>query len=217
VLTSSRCSLRWQPHSRIIPVSRARCTQPGPARVMSASWKAWSANHNAISECLPPWPRSVVRSAAFLSTRPGRKQQRLRKRCGPKQSGASCYWLALSSPWWSWASTRLRDASERIATYQLGPHFAHLDLPPHSLGGRRLARNLFFVAGLELKWELVAGDLPAPGRPVLPVVPPRWPHSPSWYSSPECAAGVPSDAGRHRGPDRDRDHRRRVHVRARAA
>ena len=65
VLTSSRCSLRWQPHSRIIPVGRARCTQPGPARVMSASWKAWSANHNATSQCLPPWPRSVVRSADF--------------------------------------------------------------------------------------------------------------------------------------------------------
>jgi hypothetical protein len=49
------------------------------------------------------------------------------------------------------------------------------------LGGRRLARDPFFVAGLELKRELVAGDF----------------------------------AGPRRRPDRDRDHRRRIHDRAR--
>ena len=33
------------------------------------------------------------------------------------------------------ANTRLRDASERITTYQLGAHFARLSLPPHSWAG----------------------------------------------------------------------------------
>jgi Na+/H+ antiporter 1 len=44
------------------------------------------------------------------------------------------------------ANTRLRDASERITTYQLGPHFAHLNLPPHSWAGDGLLAICFFPA-----------------------------------------------------------------------
>lgn len=38
------------------------------------------------------------------------------------------------------------------------------------LGGRRLARNPFFVAGLELKRELVAGDLRDPVDDLIAIV-----------------------------------------------
>jgi Na+:H+ antiporter, NhaA family len=61
------------------------------------------------------------------------------------------------------AYTRLRDASERITTYQLGPHFAHLNLPPRSWAGDGLLAICFF-SGLELKRESVADDLGGPGE-----------------------------------------------------
>ena len=68
------------------------------------------------------------------------------------------------------ANTRLHDAYERITTYELGPHFAHLNVPLHSWAGDGLLAIFFFVAGLELKRELVVGDLRDPGKAVLPVV-----------------------------------------------
>ena len=68
------------------------------------------------------------------------------------------------------ANTRLHDSYERITTYQLGPHFAHLNLPLHSWAGDGLLAIFFFVAGLELKRELIVGDLRDPGKAVLPVV-----------------------------------------------
>jgi Na+:H+ antiporter, NhaA family len=67
------------------------------------------------------------------------------------------------------ANTRLRDTYERITSYQLGPHFAHLDLPLHSWAGDGLLAIFFFVAGLELKRELIVGDLRDPAKAVLPM------------------------------------------------
>ena len=137
---------------------------------MSACWKAWSANHNATSECLPPWPRSVVRSADFLPARAGRKQQRLRKRCGPKQSAASCYWLAFVV---AMVVMGKYPPTRRIRTNNDLPARAALCAPQPAaafLGGRRLARNPFFVAGLELKRELVAGDLRDPVDDLIAIV-----------------------------------------------
>jgi hypothetical protein len=207
VLTSSRCSLRWQPHSRIIPVSRARCTQPGPARVMSASWKARSANHNA--KCLPPWPRSVGRSADFLAARAGRKQQRLRKCCGPKQPAASGYWLALSSPS-SWATTRLRDASERMKTEQVGPHFCAPQPAARILGRATACSQSVLCCRPRAKARVGRRSLAGLGaRSTFPWCLRVGRTRRCGYSSPECAAGVPSDAGRRRRPDHDRDHRGR--------
>ena len=68
------------------------------------------------------------------------------------------------------ANTRLRDAYERITSYEFGPHFAHLNLPLHSWAGDGLLAIFFFVAGLELKRELIVGDLRDPAKAVLPVV-----------------------------------------------
>lgn len=137
---------------------------------MSACWKAWSANHNATSECLPPWPRSVVRSADLLPARAGRKQQRLRKRCGPKQSAASGYWLAFVV---AMVVMGKYPPTRRIRTNNDLPARAALCAPQPAaafLGGRRLARNPFFVAGLELKRELVAGDLRDPVDDLIAIV-----------------------------------------------
>ena len=127
-------------------------------------------NHNATSECLPPWPRSVVRSADFLPARAGRKQQRLRKRCGPKQSAATDYWLAFVV---AMVVMGKYPPTRRIRTNNDLPARAALCAPQPAaafLGGRRLAHNPFFVAGLELKRELVAGDLRDPVDDLIAIV-----------------------------------------------
>jgi len=66
-----------------------------------------------------------------------------------------------NSPW-SEAYTELRDTV-------VGPHALHLDLSLGTWAADGLLAVFFFVAGLELKREFVAGDLRDPRRAVLPV------------------------------------------------
>jgi NhaA family Na+:H+ antiporter len=58
--------------------------------------------------------------------------------------------------------TGLRDAV-------IGPSALHLDLPVHAWAADGLLAVFFFVAGLEVKREFVAGDLRDPRRAALPV------------------------------------------------
>ncbi len=67
-----------------------------------------------------------------------------------------------NSPW-SAAYAGLRDLT-------VGPHALHLDLTLGTWAGDGLLAIFFFVAGLELKREFVAGDLRDPRRAALPVV-----------------------------------------------
>ncbi|WP_051551511.1 Na+/H+ antiporter NhaA [Nocardioides sp. URHA0020] len=69
-----------------------------------------------------------------------------------------------------WANSPVRDSYFSLRDTVVGPHALHLDL---SLGGWAsdgLLAIFFFVAGLELKREFVAGDLRDPRRAALPVV-----------------------------------------------
>ena len=113
------------------------------------------------------------------------------------------------------ANSRLREASERITTYQLGPHFAHLNLPPHSWAGGVLLTicSLLLASSSSESWSPVTCGTGGGQYFAWCLRAGRTRHC--GYSSPECAAGVPSDAGRRLRPDRDRDHRRRIHARAR--
>ena len=67
-----------------------------------------------------------------------------------------------NSPW-SAEYARLRDLT-------VGPHALHLDLSLGTWAADGLLAIFFFVAGLELKREFVAGDLRDPRRAALPVV-----------------------------------------------
>ncbi|HEY5820442.1 MAG TPA: Na+/H+ antiporter NhaA [Propionibacteriaceae bacterium] len=67
-----------------------------------------------------------------------------------------------NSPW-SGAYAALRDTT-------VGPEALHLDLTLGAWAGDGLLAIFFFVAGLELKREFVAGDLRDPRRAALPVV-----------------------------------------------
>ena len=66
-----------------------------------------------------------------------------------------------NSPW-SAAYDTLRDA-------RVGPHALHLDLSLGTWAADGLLAVFFFVAGLELKREFVAGDLRSPSRAAVPV------------------------------------------------
>jgi NhaA family Na+:H+ antiporter len=70
--------------------------------------------------------------------------------------------LALAnSPW--------ADQYEALRAFSIGPSALHLDLSLGTWAADGLLAIFFFVAGLELKREFVAGDLRDPSRALLPV------------------------------------------------
>ncbi len=69
-----------------------------------------------------------------------------------------------------WANSPWQDAYYRIRDTVVGPHALHLDLTIGGWAADGLLAIFFFVAGLELKREFVAGDLRDRRRAALPVV-----------------------------------------------
>ena len=68
-----------------------------------------------------------------------------------------------------WANSPWRDAYTALSQVQVGPASLHLDLTLATWAADGLLAIFFFVAGLELKREFVAGDLREPSRALLPV------------------------------------------------
>ena len=68
-----------------------------------------------------------------------------------------------------WANTPWRGAYTALGALTVGPSALHLDLSLSTWAADGLLAIFFFVAGLELKREFVAGDLRDPARAVLPV------------------------------------------------
>ncbi|MFI9720728.1 Na+/H+ antiporter NhaA [Streptomyces sp. NPDC052396] len=69
-----------------------------------------------------------------------------------------------------WANTPLRDSYTRIRDFHLGPGSLGLHLSVQHWAAEGLLAVFFFVAGIELKRELVAGELRDPKAAILPVV-----------------------------------------------
>ncbi|WP_369248103.1 Na+/H+ antiporter NhaA [Streptomyces sp. R41] len=69
-----------------------------------------------------------------------------------------------------WANTPLRDSYESVSHFHIGPAALGLDLSVQHWAADGLLAVFFFVAGIELKRELVAGDLKDPKAALLPVV-----------------------------------------------
>ncbi|GAB2580836.1 Na+/H+ antiporter NhaA [Microlunatus antarcticus] len=69
-----------------------------------------------------------------------------------------------------WANSPWGAAYARLRDLVVGPEALHLDLTLGAWAGDGLLAIFFFVAGLELKREFVAGDLRDPRRAALPVV-----------------------------------------------
>jgi NhaA family Na+:H+ antiporter len=68
-----------------------------------------------------------------------------------------------------WANSPWRAAYTDLSDLRVGPAALHLDLPLGIWAADGLLAIFFFVAGLELKREFVAGDLRDPRRAALPV------------------------------------------------
>ncbi|OJF15236.1 Na+/H+ antiporter NhaA [Couchioplanes caeruleus] len=68
-----------------------------------------------------------------------------------------------------WANSPWAPAYEALRQWKLGPAAWHLDLSVATWAADGLLAIFFFVAGLELKREFVAGDLRDPRRAVVPV------------------------------------------------
>ncbi|WP_018506342.1 Na+/H+ antiporter NhaA [Parafrankia discariae] len=69
-----------------------------------------------------------------------------------------------------WANSPWRAGYSSLVGTEFGPASLHLHLDVAHWASDGLLAIFFFVVGLELKRELVLGDLRAPGRAVLPVV-----------------------------------------------
>lgn len=68
-----------------------------------------------------------------------------------------------------WANSPLSEVYSTVRDFQLGPHFLHLDLSIGDWAKDGLLALFFFVAGLELKRELVVGELSRLKQAALPV------------------------------------------------
>ncbi|MGY1622654.1 Na+/H+ antiporter NhaA [Geodermatophilus sp. SYSU D00965] len=68
-----------------------------------------------------------------------------------------------------WANSPWAEAYEALRDTRVGPASLHLDLTLGTWAADALLAVFFFVAGLELKREFVAGDLRDPRRAALPV------------------------------------------------
>src|SRR6478752_3692094 len=68
-----------------------------------------------------------------------------------------------------WANTAFSDSYFKLLDTEIGPAALHLNLTVAQWAGDGLLAIFFFVAGLELKREFVAGDLRDPKRAVVPV------------------------------------------------
>src|SRR5690348_5730927 len=68
-----------------------------------------------------------------------------------------------------WANSPWREAYTALSGVRVGPASLHLDLTLATWAADGLLAIFFFVAGLELKREFVAGDLRQPSRALLPV------------------------------------------------
>ncbi|MFF0062691.1 Na+/H+ antiporter NhaA [Streptomyces sp. NPDC005279] len=69
-----------------------------------------------------------------------------------------------------WANTPLSESYEAVSDYHIGPASLGLDLSVQHWAADGLLAIFFFVAGIELKRELVAGELRDPKAAALPVV-----------------------------------------------
>ncbi|MDQ7808161.1 Na+/H+ antiporter NhaA [Amycolatopsis sp. A133] len=69
-----------------------------------------------------------------------------------------------------WANSPLQESYQALRDFRLGPEFLHLNLTLGDWAKDGLLALFFFVAGLELKRELVIGELSRFKQAVLPVV-----------------------------------------------
>lgn len=69
-----------------------------------------------------------------------------------------------------WANSPWSGLYDDISEFRIGPAALHLDLSIAAWAADGLLAIFFFVVGVELKREFVAGDLRDPARAALPIL-----------------------------------------------
>lgn len=69
-----------------------------------------------------------------------------------------------------WANSPWHEAYEHLREIRIGPESLHLDLTVHAWAADGLLAIFFFVVGLELKREIVVGELRRPATAIVPIV-----------------------------------------------
>src|SRR6187549_576355 len=70
----------------------------------------------------------------------------------------------------AWANSRWSESYEAVKSFSFGPEALHLHLSVEDWAKDGLLAIFFFVVGLELKRELVAGELRRPATAIVPTV-----------------------------------------------
>ena len=114
-----------------------------------------------MSTLRPPTPRIFRRST-------WREAQRVTNALRTETVGGALL-LAAAVAAIVWANTPWADVYTGLRDLTVGPAALHLDLTLEQWASDGLLAVFFFVAGLELKHELVVGDLRDPAKAALPV------------------------------------------------
>jgi len=69
-----------------------------------------------------------------------------------------------------WANSAWADSYDTVKNTVVGPHALHLDLALETWAKDGLLAIFFFVIGLELKREIVAGELRRPSTAIVPII-----------------------------------------------
>ncbi len=110
----------------------------------------------------PPRPRRLFARGSWAETR--RIAAVLRN-----ETIGGALLLAATAAALGWANSPWSGSYDALLTTSFGPAALHLDLSVREWAADGLLAIFFFVAGLELKREFVAGDLRDPGRAAVPV------------------------------------------------
>src|SRR5660398_173831 len=78
-----------------------------------------------------------------------------------------------------WANSAWAGSYDTVKTTVIGPHALHLDLALETWAKDGLLAIFFFVIGLELKREIVAGELRRPATAIVPITKKKMASSPS--------------------------------------
>ena len=126
------------------------------------------AGKSGRQSCRRPSEPPVTALPASSAAAPGPRPAGSRPSCARRRSAAPCSWSPPPSPL-VWANSPWADAYATLRDTRVGPAALHLDLTLGTWAADGLLAIFFFVAGLELKREFVAGDLRDPRRAALPV------------------------------------------------
>lgn len=135
---------------------------------MAMPTRGWGTLANAPLCHLPAFDNNGA-GVPMNQSADGRWPARLRRFVTGETSGGILL-LGAAAIGFGWANSPASDAFTALAEHRIGPALLHLDLSLATWAADGLLAIFFFVVGVELKHELVAGSLRHPREAGVPVV-----------------------------------------------